>query len=135
VSTDRIGEDRISERDDLDQLDDDDTLVEDPDVRRAKTLFALLIVALVSVMTVIVVLLFRPEGQVFIERWPNGYPRTRTTYVGAQNPEGRVRHGRHQAWHMTGQLAEEGRFEGGERVGEWRYWDAQGNPLPAPPAD
>ncbi len=120
------------ERDDLDGLLDDETLVEDPDIRRAKALLVILILSLVSAFILVLILFFQPEGQILVERWPNGYRRTQTTYVGAPNPEGRIPHGPHRAWHGNGTLAEEGEYEGGQPVGIWSYWDAQGQPSTSP---
>lgn len=119
-------EDRITLRDDLDGLDDDETLVEDPDVRLAKTFLFLVVVGTVTAFVVVLLVFFQPEGVVMTESWPNGYPRTRATYVSAPNEEGRILHGEYTTWHQNGRRSAHGRYEQGVRVGEWRFWDETG---------
>lgn len=132
-----MSDDRITFRDDLDQLEDDQTIVEDPDIRRAKTVLFLAAILAGVVVIAVLLLFFQPEGQVMTTSWPNGYRRTSTTYVtGSRHPDaaphpaterpGLMEQGPHRAWHENGQLAEEGRFEEGFRVGEWRFWDEAG---------
>lgn len=119
-------------RDDLDGLFDDETIVEDPNLHRAKAFLFGLVLAAGGIFILIVALFFRPEGQVFIEHWPNGYRRTQTNYVSAPNQEGRIPHGPHKAWYEDGTLAEQGTYERGEKVGEWRYWDPSGSQIDYP---
>ena len=123
------------ERDDLDGLDDDETLVDPPEIRRAKALLVGLILGVVSTFCVVLLVFFQPEGQLMQTHWPNGYRRTETNYVSAPNRAGRTPHGQHRAWHKDGTLAEEGRYERGRRVGPWSYFDEAGQALDAPPAD
>ncbi|MDA1264838.1 MAG: hypothetical protein O2816_07155 [Planctomycetota bacterium] len=118
--------DRITFREDLDGLDDDETIVEDPEIRRAKTVLFLIVFGAISAFIVVLLVFFQPEGVVMTESWPNGYPRTRTTYVSAPTAEGRIPHGAHRAWHENGELSEEGVFEQGQREGTWRFWDEDG---------
>ena len=117
---------RITLRDDLDGLDDDETVVEDPEIRRAKMVLFLIVFGAVSAFIVVLLVFFQPEGVVMTESWPNGYPKTRTTYVSAPTALGRIAHGTHRAWHMNGELAEEGEFNQGQREGTWRFFDVDG---------
>lgn len=120
------------QRDDLDGLYDDETLVEDPNLHRAKAFLFGLVLALLGIFILILALFFQPEGQVLVEHWPNGYRRTQTNYISAPNAEGRIPHGAHRAWYEDGTLAEQGSYERGEKVGEWSYWDASGAPIAKP---
>lgn len=130
-------DDRITYRDDLDQLEDDETIVEDPEIRRAKFVLFLAAIGLGLVVIVVLLVFFQPEGQVMTTSWPNGYRKTSTTYVtGSRHPDappspateraGLMEQGLHRAWHENGQLAAEGEFAEGFRVGEWRFWDEEG---------
>lgn len=121
-----MSEQRIPLRDDIDEIDDDRTIVEPRELRHAKKVLFLSAATLLSALVLFLALALRPEGQVMTTSWPNGYRRTRTTFVSAPGPAGRVEHGPHAAWHMDGTRAEEGRYEHGERVGEWRFWNASG---------
>ena len=136
-----MSEDRITFRDDLDELHDDDTVVEDPEIRRAKLVLFLAAITLGVLVIIILLVFFQPEGQEMKTYWPNGYPRASTTYVtGTKHPnapaspsterDGLVEHGLHRAWHENGQLAEEGNYEQGYRVGRWSFWDEDGNEDP-----
>lgn len=132
-----MSDDRITFRDDLDELEDDETIVEDPEIRRAKLVLFLSAIALGLVVIVVLLVFFQPEGQVMTTSWPNGYRKTSTTYVtGSRHPDappspaterpGLMEQGLYRAWHENGQLAEEGEYDGGYRVGEWRCWDEAG---------
>lgn len=103
---------------------DHDPEHDDPEIRRAKTVLFLLTAGLLVAVS-LVLLAFRPRDQVRVERYPNGYPRTRTHYVldAAGRP---VEQGEHQAWHADGTLSEEGRYDRGERTGPWRFWATDG---------
>jgi hypothetical protein len=116
-------EERITLQEDL---EDDETIVEDPQIRRAKTVLFLVVMGLGISFIVVLLVFFQPEGVVMTESWPNGYPKTRTTYVSAPTSDGRVRHGAYRAWHENGQEAARGRFEEGERQGAWRFWSLTG---------
>ena len=110
--------------------DPDEPELEDPEIRRARTVLLLLAVGVLGTLTLVLVLVFRPRDQVRITRHENGYPRTRTHYV--LDDGGRpLEHGAHRAWHPDGTLAEEGRYERGQRSGPWRFFDAQGRLDPA----
>ena len=76
-----MSDDRITLRDDLDQLEDDETIVEDPDIRRAKFVLFLAAIGLGVVVIVVLLVFFQPEGQVMTTSWPNGYRKTSTSYV------------------------------------------------------
>jgi antitoxin component YwqK of YwqJK toxin-antitoxin module len=39
------------------------------------------------------------------------------------------RHGPFAEYHPNGSKAAEGRYEVGQKVGEWRYWSADGQPV------
>jgi len=116
-------EDRVSLQADL---EDDETIVEDPRIRQAKTVLTVLVMALGVSFIVVLLVFFQPEGVVMTEAWPNGYPKTRTTYVSAPTGDGRMRHGEYRAWHENGQEAARGRFEDGQREGTWRFWSPSG---------
>ena len=58
--------------------------------------------------------------------WPNGYPRTRATYVSATDEDGRVLHGPYRAWYEDGQPSEEGLYDQGKREGSWFFWTPSG---------
>ena len=120
------GDDRITFRDDLDGLDDDETLVEDPELRRAKKVLALAVIVVGGIFIALLLVFFQPEGTRMIERWPNGYPKTETSYIRGVSETGRIPHGRHRAWYEDGTLAEEGRYKDGAQVGEWSYWNPLG---------
>ena len=120
------GADRITFRDDLGGLEDDETIVEDPQRRLAKTILLLTVTSLGTAFIIILLVFFQPEGVVMTESWPNGYTKTRATYVSATDEDGRVLHGSYRAWHENGQLAEEGRFADGEREGPWLFWGPGG---------
>lgn len=117
------------QRDDLDGLYDDETLVEDPNLYRAKAFLFGLVLALLGLLILVLALFFQPEGQVVLEHWPNGYRRTQTNYISAPNAEGRIPHGPHRAWYEDGTLAEQGSYEHGMKVGDWSYWDPSGTPI------
>lgn len=132
-----MSDDRITFRDDLDQLEDDETIVEEPEIRRAKFVLFLMAIGLGLAAILVLLVFFQPEGQVMTTSWPNGYRKTSTTYVtGSRHPDapaspsterpGLMEHGPHRTWHENGQLAAEGEFAEGYRVGEWRFWDAAG---------
>lgn len=121
-------DERITLRDDLDGIDDDETLVEDPDVRRAKTFLFLVTFLLLSGVIVVLLVFFQPEGVEMTRSWPNGYARIKANYVSASNDEGRVLHGLYREWHQSGQRAARGHYEHGVQVGPWRYWSADGTP-------
>lgn len=125
-------DDDLTTRDDLDGLYDDQTIVEDPEIRRAKTVLVALTILCGAVFTITIAVFFRPEGQEVLERWPNGYRKTQTNYISAPNKAGRLAHGPHRAWHANGAIAEQGRFERGIRIGDWKYWDKHGRSLAAP---
>lgn len=136
-----MSEDRITFRDDLDELHDDDTVVEDPEIRRAKLVLFLAAITLGVLVIIVLLVFFQPEGQEMKTYWPNGYPRASTTYVtGTRHPDappspsterdGLVEHGLHRAWHENGQLAEEGTYDQGYRIGRWSFWDEDGNEDP-----
>lgn len=120
--------DRITFRDDLDGLDDDETIVEDPELRRAKAFLFAVVMFLGVGFIVVLLVFFQPEGVVVSESWPNGYPRTRATYVSAPGEDGRVLHGAYRAWHENGRMAERGSYVQGAREGAWRFWRADGAP-------
>lgn len=119
-------------RDDLDGLLDDETIVEPPEIRRAKALLVALILIVVSTFCVVLLVFFQPEGQLMQTHWDNGYRRTETIFISAPNSAGRTPHGLHRAWHENGTLAEEGDFDHGQKIGAWSYFDAQGQPTNAP---
>lgn len=119
-------------RDDLDGLYDDETIVEDPEIRRARNLMLALIMALGAIFIATLIIFFRPEGQIVLKHWPNGYRKTQTNFISAPNKEGRLAHGPHRAWHANGALAERGRYERGQPAGVWQYWNERGELIPAP---
>lgn len=119
-------------RDDLEGLLDDETIVDPPEIRRAKALLVALILIVVSSFCVVLLVFFQPEGQLMQTHWDNGYRRTETTFIGASNSAGRTPHGQHHAWHENGALAEEGDYDHGQKTGEWSYFDDQGKPTAAP---
>ncbi|MFT7676395.1 MAG: hypothetical protein ACI8QC_000366 [Planctomycetota bacterium] len=122
----------LLERDDLDGLDDDETIVDPPEIRRAKALLVSLILIVVSTFCVVLLAFFQPQGQLMQTHWDNGYRRSETTYVSASNSAGRIPHGAHRAWHENGALAEEGHYDRGQKTGQWSYFDDQGQPTAAP---
>lgn len=105
---------------------DDEPELDDPELRRAKTVLFLLTVGVLASVTAVLVALFRPRDQVRVTRYPNGYPRESTHYVldAAGQP---LEQGEHRAWHADGSLAEEGRYETGHRSGPWRFWRPDGS--------
>lgn len=122
----RRDQDRITFRDDLDGLEDDESVVEDPQRRLLKTIRMLGITGMGAVFIVILLVFFQPEGVVMTETWPNGYPKTRATYVSASDEDGRVLHGPYRAWYEDGQISEEGRYVNGKREGTWSFWTPSG---------
>jgi len=121
------GGDRITFRDDLDGLEDDETIVEDPEIRLAKTLLFAAVMGLGVTFIVVLLVFFQPEGVVVSASWPNGYPRTRATYVSASNEDGRVLNGAYRAWHENGRMAERGTYAQGVREGAWKFWLEDGS--------
>lgn len=122
---DRI-EDREGERDDLDGLDDDETIVDSPEERARKLLKVVLVAVVVVPLTLLMVVFLRPEGTLKVERWPNGYTRFEATW--RSSPTGPERHGPAREFHENGRLAAEGEYANGEREGVWRFFDAAGQP-------
>ncbi|MCP3917503.1 MAG: hypothetical protein GY711_18315 [bacterium] len=112
-------------RDDLDQIDDDETIVEAPEIRRAKLLlFGVVMLGGIGFI-VTVLTFFQPEGQLVVTGWPNGYRKTRTEFI-SDGKRGRIEHGKHRAWFESGQMQEEGRYEHGRRTGIWRVFQEDG---------
>lgn len=119
-------QERITFRDDLDGLADDETIVDDPQVRLAKTLRMLGITGTGVAFIIILLTFFQPEGVVMTEAWPNGYPKIRATYVAASDEDGRVLQGAYRAWYQSGQVSEEGQYKDGKREGTWHFWTPAG---------
>lgn len=118
---------RITLRDDLDGLEDDETIVEDPEIRLAKTILFSIVMVLGLTFIVVLLVFFQPEGVEVTESWPNGYPKTRATYVSASNEDGRVLQGTYRAWHESGRMSERGTYEAGLREGAWEFWHEDGS--------
>ena len=97
----------------------------DPEFRTAKAVLFLLVFVPLVLLVAVLLLFFQPDHQVFVQRHVNGYPKTRTEYV-VGPAETRVKEGRHQAWYLTGLLAEEGHYLQDQRQGEWRFWSEGG---------
>lgn len=117
-------QDRITESEDLDGLDDDETILRSDEERAKQALRVTLIASGLILLMILAVWFLRPEGQIMVEHWPNGYSKTETTY----RTSGRTReaHGSFRSWHENGQLEAKGRFEGGRRVGVWTYFGPDG---------
>lgn len=95
------------------------------EVRTAKAALFLMAFVPLLLLTIILLLFFQPDHQVFVERHENGYPKTRTEYV-VGPAETRIREGRHKAWYLSGQLQEEGRYAEDLRTGPWSFWGEDG---------
>jgi len=52
--------------------------------------------------------------------WPNGSPREESTYTDG------LRDGLCQRWHSDGKPRAEGRYQNGQMVDEWRFFDEEG---------
>jgi hypothetical protein len=97
----------------------------DPEIRRAKLVLFVTTIVVLSAAIAVMLIFFQPEGQLLVERWPNGYPKSETRTV--QDEFGRpLEHGEHRAWHENGQLAQRGRYERGLRTGKWSFWNQDG---------
>lgn len=64
-----------------------------------------------------------PQHQTHVTRYPGGSLRWQAELVDG------VPDGVSTSWHANGQLASRGRYEGGQRAGEFVYWDTAGTEL------
>ncbi len=64
----------------------------------------------------------QPGAQVARTFWRAGSPRAEWSL------RGEVRHGPSRTWHSNGQLESSGAYDGGERSGEWNFWNVDGTP-------
>jgi hypothetical protein len=126
MSTQIPNDEHISDRDDLDGLTDDETILRTPEERAQLALKVALVSAALILFMIVATWLLRPEGQIMIERWPNGYTKTETTY----RSQGRERqaHGAYRAWHENGQLKAKGQLAAGLKEGSWVYYEPNGDP-------
>lgn len=117
-------DDRITNRDDLDGLQDDDTILRSDEDRAKQALRFTLIASCLIIGMILAVVFLRPEGQIMVEHWENGYTKTETTY--RANGRARQAHGPFRSWHKNGQLQSKGRFKNGIKVGNWSYYGPEG---------
>ncbi|MFT4541055.1 MAG: hypothetical protein ACI835_003516 [Planctomycetota bacterium] len=97
----------------------------DKERRTAKHVLFMLTVTPVLLLIITLLLFFQPDDQVLVTRHENGYLATRSRSVmGADGQP--LLHGEHEAWYISGDRAEHGNYERGQRQGEWRYWNEQG---------
>ncbi|MAE47123.1 MAG: hypothetical protein CMJ86_09560 [Planctomycetes bacterium] len=126
MSTQIPNDEQITNRDDLDGLTDDETILRTPEERAQLALKVALVSAALILFMIFATWLLRPEGQIMVERWPNGYTKTETTYR-SQGGE-RQAHGAYRAWHENGQLKAEGQHAAGLKEGSWVYYEPNGDP-------
>lgn len=65
-------------------------------------------------------------------RYPTGELKS-VGYVKRHGWRSYLRHGHWLTYHRNGVKASEGSYRGGEKLGEWRYWDEEGAALPRAP--
>ncbi len=126
MSTQAQSDEGVTGRDDLDGLSDDETILRTPEERAQLALKVALVSAALILFMVFATWFLRPEGQIMIEHWPNGYTKTETTY--RSQGRGREAHGAYRAWHENGQLKAKGQFDAGLKDGSWVYYGPDGVP-------
>ena len=107
------------------RYEDEDVEPEDPEIRRAKSVLFAATMSILVLVIAILLAFFQPDTQVVVTHYPNGYTETETHYV-LDAAGQRIEQGRHRRWHANATLAEEGWYEKGRRVGEWRFWNEAG---------
>jgi hypothetical protein len=119
-----LSNERITDRADLEGLTDDETILRTPEERAQQALRVTLIAVGLILFMIIATWILRPEGQIVVEHWPNGYTKTETTY----RLDGRDReaHGPFRSWHENGRLLSEGQYVAGQPEGEWVFYGPDG---------
>lgn len=65
------------------------------------------------------------------ERFPGGKVKA-TGFLKRTGLSDYKRHGLWTTYHLNGKSASQGHYELGRRVGEWKYWDENGEPVAGP---
>ena len=65
----------------------------------------------------------QPFTGVARDRWPNGQTRIQQPFVQGKQ------HGWSTSWYDDGKKSSEGKYEFGEQVGTWKYWDTDGDEM------